>query len=96
MKLICQVYRSSKKSDMYLYVDKKDDLSRVPAPLLSLFGTPKPAMVLLVTEDKKLSRIDAVELMRQIEEKGYFLQMPTAQDDEMQLIANLNSKLSRA
>lgn len=95
-KMICQIYRSSKKSDMYLYVDKKDDLSRVPAPLLTLFGTPKAAMVQMLTEEKKLARVDAKDVMQQITDKGYFLQMPTPDDDEMRQIANLNSKLSRA
>lgn len=81
---------------MYLYVDKKDELTRVPAPLLSLFGAPKAAMVIVLSEDKKLARVDAKDVMQQITEKGYFLQMPTSDDDEMRTIANLNSKLSRA
>lgn len=95
-KIICQVYRSSKKNDMYLYVDKKEDLSRVPAPLLTLFGAPKAAMVLMLSEEKKLARVDVNDVMQQIIEKGYFLQMPAGEDDDMRQIANLNSKLSRA
>lgn len=94
-RIICQIYRSSKKADMYLYVDKKEDISRVPEALLSMFGKPQAAMTLLLNADKKLARADVNEVMQQIQEKGFYLQMPPAQDNDMQQLAMLNSKLSR-
>lgn len=93
--IISQVYRSGKKDGMYLYVDKKDDLSRVSDALLALFGKPQAAMVLLLNSDRKLSGADVVDVMQQIEEKGFYLQMPPAQDVEMQQLAQKNSKLVR-
>lgn len=93
--IICQVYRSSKKSDMYLYVDKKEDLARVPESLLGLFGRPQAAMVLLLTVDKKLAKADAADVMQKIQQNGFYLQLPPVQDNDMQQIASLNSKLSR-
>lgn len=94
-KLICQVYRSSKKADMYLYVDKKEQLARVPEALLKLFGTPQEAMVLLITPEKQLAKLSGDELIKQIEENGYYLQMPPLEDSEMKDIAVKNSKLAR-
>ncbi len=93
--IICQVYRSSKKEGMYLYVEKKDDLSRVSDALLALFGQPQAAMVLLLKKDRKLAGANVVDVMQQIQERGFYLQMPPAQDAEMQQLAQKNSKLVR-
>ncbi len=93
--IICQVYRSSQKADMYLYVDKKEGLERVSEPLLKLFGKPQAAMVLLLNKDKRLVRADVTEVMRQIQAQGFYLQMPPAADSEMQQLAQKNSKLAR-
>ncbi|MEH6649479.1 MAG: YcgL domain-containing protein [Motiliproteus sp.] len=78
MKLICQVFKSLKKSEMYLYVDKKEGLGRVPEALLEVFGQPQPAMVLLITPNKKLARVDTEKLLSEIGSNGYYLQMPPA------------------
>lgn len=94
-KIICQVYRSAKREQMYLYVKKEEGLRRVPEPLLALFGKAVEAMVLVLTADKKLARVDAQQVMQQIEEKGFYLQMPPAADSEMQQMAEKNSKLAR-
>jgi uncharacterized protein len=94
-KIICQVYRSSKKSDMYLYVDKKQDLTRVPEALLTIFGKPQAAMVLLLDENKKLARANVGDVIKSIEEQGFYLQMPPLENSEMQDVAIKNSKLAR-
>lgn len=94
-KIICQVYRSSKKSDMYLYVDKKQDLTRVPEALLAIFGKPQAAMVLLLDENKKLARANVSDVIKSIEEQGFYLQMPPLENSEMQDVAIKNSKLAR-
>ena len=59
MKRICAIYRGSKKEGMYLYVDKKDELSKVPEQLLKIFGKPELAMTLLITPDRKLAQVDS-------------------------------------
>lgn len=81
MKVICEVFKSPRKDEMYLYVDKREGLKRVPEELLEIFGTPKSAMTLLVTEDKKLARADAAEVLRDLREKGFYLQMPPKKDE---------------
>ncbi len=96
MKIICQIYRSPKEEGMYLYVKKEEGLSKVPEELLTLFGKPQPAMVILLTPDKKLARVSVEKVAESLEAQGYYLQMPprNEQDPEMQSMRAKNSKLS--
>ena len=68
---------------MYLYVDKREALTRVPKELLETFGEPKEVMTLLISSDKKLARVDAEKVLDEIASKGFYLQMPPAKDDYM-------------
>lgn len=43
--MFCVIYRSTKREQTYLYVEK-DDFSRVPDELMRSFGTPQMAMLL--------------------------------------------------
>ncbi|WP_026340148.1 YcgL domain-containing protein [Amphritea japonica] len=81
MKKICSVYRSSKKDEMYLYVDKAEQLARVPDALKEMFGAPVHVFDMLLTPEKELSRVEAAKVLEDIREKGYFLQMPPPKDD---------------
>ena len=74
--MFCQVYRSPRKEQMYLYVDKVEGLQRVPAPLLQQFGEPEPIMLLHLDGSQRLARVDADLVVEQVRELGYFLQMP--------------------
>ncbi|MGA0839238.1 MAG: YcgL domain-containing protein [Pseudomonadales bacterium] len=75
---VVRVYRSPRRAEMYLYVDFTEDLARVPAVLLEQFGAPHPVMTLKLTEDRKLARADAPQVLAQIERAGFYLQMPPA------------------
>lgn len=81
MKLLCSIYKTSKKDEMYLYVDKKDKFQKVPEALLNHFGPPVHFGDLLLRREKKLARVDVEEVMAQIQEKGFFLQMPPAKEE---------------
>lgn len=96
MKIICQIYRSPKEEGMYLYVKKEEGLTKVPEELLTLFGAPQPAMVLLLTPEKKLARVSVEKVAESLETQGFYLQMPprVEQDSEMQEMRAKNSKLS--
>lgn len=96
MKIICQIYRSPKEEGMYLYVKKEEGISKVPEELLKLFGTPQPAMVLLLTPEKKLARVSVEKVADALESQGYYLQLPprNEQDPEMLAMRSKNSKLS--
>jgi uncharacterized protein YcgL (UPF0745 family) len=82
-KRICKIYRSSKKEEMYLYVDSGEDLSRVPEALLSQLGQLSLVMTMLVREEKKLARAEAPKVLAEIEEKGFYLQMPPPPEEYM-------------
>lgn len=78
---ICSVYLSPRKDEMYLYVDKRDQLNKVPEALLEMFGTPKHVMDIPLTEKRQLARVDTAKVLSELDEKGYFLQMPPPKED---------------
>jgi uncharacterized protein YcgL (UPF0745 family) len=80
---LCAIYKSSKKDEMYLYVDMKDELTRVPAALLAIFGAPVPVTTMLIDVDRKLARADAKQVLADIESRGFYLQMPLPRDPYM-------------
>ncbi len=51
-KMICEIYKSARKDEMYLYVEKTRGLKDVPESLLEIFGRPAPLMTLLIRADK--------------------------------------------
>lgn len=72
----CAIYKSRKKQDTYLYLAAKDDFSRVPEPLLQLIGQPVHVLDLELSPDRKLAQEDAAEVLRNLQERGWHLQMP--------------------
>lgn len=80
-KLLCNVYKSLRKEETYLYVSLKDDLSRVPVTLLDTFGTPKLVTKLLLTPERKLALVTADKVITSIEEKGFYLQLPPPKEN---------------
>jgi hypothetical protein len=70
------IYRSSKRDQTYLYVEKKDDFSRVPEELMKGFGEPKLAMILPLDGSKKLANADLDKVKTALSEEGYYLQLP--------------------
>ncbi|MCQ3828408.1 YcgL domain-containing protein [Microbulbifer elongatus] len=94
-KRICDIYRSPRHDEMYLYVPKQEGLERVPEKLQELFGKPVHVTTLLITAERKLARADVDKVIHALQDQGYYLQMPPVVDDEMRAIAAQNSKLSR-
>ncbi|HRF62955.1 MAG TPA: YcgL domain-containing protein [Candidatus Competibacter sp.] len=72
----CAIYKSRKKQDTYLYLAAKDDFSRVPEPLLQLIGQPVHVLDLELSPDRKLAQENAAEVLRNLQERGWHLQMP--------------------
>ena len=72
----CAIYKSRKKQDTYLYLAAKEDFSRVPEPLLQLIGQPVHVMDLELSPDRKLAQEDAAEVLHNLQERGWHLQMP--------------------
>lgn len=91
--VICCVYRSAKKAETYLYIDKSGGLEKVPEALLQLFGEPRPVMTMLLTEERKLARVDTQKVLAALTEQGYYLQLPPPSESYMQEINKHNDKL---
>ncbi|ASP39697.1 hypothetical protein CHH28_13890 [Bacterioplanes sanyensis] len=82
-KVLCDVYKSRKKDETYLYVSRQDGLSKVPDELKELFGQAELALTMILTADKTLARVDAERVLQQIDEQGYYLQMPPPRETYM-------------
>jgi uncharacterized protein YcgL (UPF0745 family) len=73
---VVEIFKGNKKEEMYLYVDQKEGLKKVPEDLLGTFGRTESVMILPLTKDKKLARVKAADVLEGIEKQGYYLQMP--------------------
>jgi uncharacterized protein YcgL (UPF0745 family) len=66
---------------MYLYVEKARGVADVPEPLMKQFGEPEEVMMLMLSPGRKLARADAKEVLREIDENGFYLQMPPTMEE---------------
>jgi uncharacterized protein YcgL (UPF0745 family) len=72
----CWIYKSSKKEEMYLYLDKKDNFEDIPEILMQKFGNPLFIMELELSPDRKLARENTQTVLKSLLENGFHLQMP--------------------
>ena len=83
--IMCSVFKSQKKDGMYLYVRKTTSkqalFDSVPELLMERFGTPQHALDLLLRKDKPLVAADVVKVMKELDEKGFYLQLPPQKED---------------
>ncbi|RUR33952.1 YcgL domain-containing protein [Vreelandella andesensis] len=79
-KLLCEIFKSSRKDEMYLYVDKRKGMSSVPEALMETFGKPVPVLTMILTAEKTLARVNVADVMASIQEQGFYLQMPPAKE----------------
>ena len=73
--MLCHIYRSNRKLDTYLYLAEKDDFSVVPTELLGIFGSPEFSFSFDLTRERELAQEDAGEVLDNLEEQGYHLQL---------------------
>lgn len=78
---LVQVFRSSRREGHYLFVDLAEGLERVPEALLLGFGRPEPALRLNLSPGRRLAVADAGAVLDAIAEKGFYLQLPSAETD---------------
>lgn len=80
----CDIYRSSKKDEMYLYVareaqqdvDHTQALDILPDAMQTAFGRATFVMHLELSEERKLARVNVLHVMDSLQTRGYFIQMP--------------------
>ena len=72
----CFIYKSRKNDFLYLYIDKKDDFSKVPEALFNHFGKMDFVMELELSPERKFAREDAGKIIECLKEQGFFVQLP--------------------
>ena len=79
--MLCTIYKSSKKAETYLFVKQRGDFSTVPAPLMSMFGTPTLVTVMNLEKKEKLALADIEKVKENLTEQGYYLQLPPPKEN---------------
>ncbi len=79
--MLCAVYKTKKKSGMFLYVPEKDHFDDVPEALMNQFGTPELVMLLPLDKRERLAGVDKQKLKEALTEQGYYLQMPPKEEN---------------
>lgn len=77
---LVSVFKSLRRAEMYLYVDKKQGLKAVPELLIKQFGKAGHVFDLLLDENRKLARARARDVLLAIDDKGFYLQMPPGEE----------------
>lgn len=72
----CVVYRSTRKADTYLYVEREGDFTRVPESLQRMLGGLEQVMTVDLVPERRLARADVETVRRRLVDDGYFLQVP--------------------
>lgn len=72
----CKVYRCSKQDGMYLYIHEDKTSDDLPEELIKMTKELTHTMDLELSSERKLAREDVNVVMKNLEEKGYHLQMP--------------------
>jgi hypothetical protein len=76
----CWIYRCSKKDEMYLYLAAKDDFSCLPDNIRSMLGELHLSMHLDLHSERKLARVNVIDVMADLKERGFHIQLPPNRD----------------
>jgi uncharacterized protein YcgL (UPF0745 family) len=79
--MLCAIYKSAKKAQMYLFVKTRDDFSSVPKALMTVFGTPTLVTLTNLATKSKLAFADLEKVKVNLDEEGYYLQLPPPEED---------------
>ena len=72
----CFVYKACDKENHYLYLPQQIEDADLPAALSSLLGQLEFVLEFELTEQRTLPNADSVEVLKQLSDSGYYLQMP--------------------
>lgn len=76
MEMKCNVYKSEKKADTYLYLKAELEQDELPEALIGLLGQLTQFLSLALKPDSKLAQADITDVLNSLHEHGYYLQMP--------------------
>ncbi|MEM7358286.1 MAG: YcgL domain-containing protein [Pseudomonadota bacterium] len=72
----CYVYKGANRDDHYLYLSSELSNADVPTALLTMLGDLSLVVEFQLHAQRELPQADAEQVMRDIEEQGFYLQMP--------------------
>ncbi len=72
----CHVYRSKRKDELYLFLSNEEDFECVPEGIRKSLGQLEKAMELDLTPTSKLARSNAAEVVSNLKEHGFHIQLP--------------------
>lgn len=70
----CQIYRGSRQPDLYLYLRTDVQVTELPPELLKRLGS--LTLVMQLTLNRRLARVDVAQVRAQLASVGYFVQFP--------------------
>jgi len=76
----CYVYKGDRKPDYFVYLGQELDLHEsqkvLPSSVITLLGDLEFVLEFELTADRHLAQADASMVLSDIEEQGFYLQMP--------------------
>lgn len=72
----CHVYKSSRRTDTYVYLRERDAFGILPEALRRQLGSLSFVLDLELSQQKRLAQADAVAVMASLVDRGYYLQLP--------------------
>lgn len=93
----CYIYRCSGKNDMYVYLKDQDDFSVVPKHIMKSLGETEFTLEIEITAERELAKEDAETVIKNLNEHGFHLQLPSEKSIEEVLteIAQASRKQSK-
>lgn len=88
--MLTAVYKSKKKADTFLFIEKRDDFSKVPEPLLTMFGQPQYVMIINLAKRTQLGVADLDTLKQSLSDQGYYLQIPPPEENLLSQLRKQN------
>jgi hypothetical protein len=76
----CSVFRSSLKDFTYIYLLDGHKFEDLPQALKQIFGKPVFVLNLELTPERKLAYEDVRQVMHNLANQGYHLQLPPRED----------------
>jgi len=77
----CSVFRSNLKDFTYIYLIEGYEFDDLPESLRKVFGEPQLVMELELNTQRKLAYEDVKQVMANLAEHGYHLQLPPTDDE---------------
>jgi uncharacterized protein YcgL (UPF0745 family) len=72
----CTIFKGKREPELYVYVPWKAGEANIPEDLRTRMGALTAVMTITIGPDKKLARARAENVLNDIREKGYYLQLP--------------------